>query len=83
MTKPVELTFGIVGLQPAHSKAANDFLSRLDLGITGAYVKLSEVGKITLKPGEVAKSDEHYCKILKSAYETLGCKDVFVWRIEE
>ena len=79
--------FQIRGMFPAHSKEANQLLEHADLGITGAFIKHSEIVKVTYNDSVTEDRILKTPAILKLAYEVVaGCQDVEVvefWRTDE
>ena len=72
----MKLYFIVAGYEPAISKKHNDFLSALDLGISGAYIPFCE--RVTLTISGDAKPDQHYIDILSEAYRTAGFIEISV-----
>lgn len=61
--------FIINGLAPAYGEAANQFIRAMDLGVEGAYIKVSELVTITIDDGLPQEKLDKQPGALVKAYE--------------
>jgi hypothetical protein len=66
----------VSGYKPAHSKKINYFVSKLDLGVEGAFTRFSEVVEVTFKKDATENQIKDATVNIKIAYELFGCVQV-------
>lgn len=69
----------VVQDEPAHSKEANEFLSRCDLGIIGAFVRKVAYANVTFENEE---SHANFPETYRKAVEAAGGMLVFIQEVE-
>ena len=74
----MKIELSISGMKPAQSKEVNDFLSRCDLGITGAYVHFANILTGTIKDDMPKSELENDISKIEFAYQLAGCKNIVV-----
>lgn len=68
----------IYGYRPAISKEHNDFISKLDLGIDGAFVFFSEIATVTFEENISQEKIDVASENIKDAYKKYGCVNVSI-----
>ena len=73
-------TFYLAGLRPAYSKAANQLLAAMDLGVDGAYVRDGLQIDITYATDTpTLEQVRRTVDMLVEGYEEQGWERVYVW----
>lgn len=76
--------FLVFGKKPAYGKDVNDFIAKLDLGTTGAFIDFQEVVTITISNNTTEEQLSRQPAAIKLAYEEVaGCINVNVKEIHQ
>ena len=68
----------VIGMKPAHSKKANDFIKACDLGTEGAFIAFKEKIIVTFKDSVTKQQLKNAPVAVMMGYESIGCVQVNV-----